>query len=396
MKESKNIPEIRFKGFEGEWEELTLGDMGQITMGQSPSSVNYTTDSKYHILVQGNSDMKNGKVTPRVWTKQVTKTADSGDLIISVRAPVGDVGKTSYNVVIGRGVAAIKANEFVFQSLIKKKEFGYWDQFSTGSTFESINSNVLKKAIISTTSQKEQSQIGTFFQNLDQQITLEQQKHDKLVTLKKAMLEKMFPKEGASVPEIRLKGSYNKWVQDILENVTDVRDGTHASPKYQLEGHPFITSKNLKNGDINYEDVNYITDSDFNEINKRSNVDVNDILMGMIGTIGNIALIRKSPDFAIKNVALIKDIGRVYYLYLYYFLQTPFLTKQLSNGMDGGTQKFIALNKIRKLSILFPSKEIQSQIGTYFQNLDKLISLQQQKIDKLKNIKKACLDKMFV
>lgn len=85
-----------------------------------------------------------------------------------------------------------------------------------------------------------------------------------------------------------------------MSDVADVRDGTHTSPKYFEAGHPFITSKNVKDGVINYDDIQYISDEDFEEINKRSKVDLNDILMGMIGTIGNIALIRREPDFAIK------------------------------------------------------------------------------------------------
>ena len=106
------------------------------------------------------------------------------------------------------------------------------------------------------------------------------------------------------------------WEQRKLDTITDVRDGTHDSPQYVETGHPFITSKNVKDGFINYEDIQYVSDKDYEEINKRSKVDKNDILMGMIGTIGNIALVRETPDFAIKNVALIKDIGDVYYRYL--------------------------------------------------------------------------------
>ena len=122
-KEGEDVPEIRFKGFTDAWEQRKLGEVAEITMGQSPNSANYTNNPSDHILVQGNADMRNGYVHPRVWTTQVTKTAKKGALIISVRAPVGDVGKTEYNVVLGRGVAAIQGNEFIFQllsSLTKK------------------------------------------------------------------------------------------------------------------------------------------------------------------------------------------------------------------------------------------------------------------------------------
>ena len=180
-----------------------------------------------------------------------------------------------------------------------------------------------------------------------------------------------------------------------MGEVSDVRDGTHDSPKYQSIGHPFVTSKNVKNGYITYDEIQYISDEDFAEINKRSKVDVNDILMGMIGTIGNMALIRTEPNFAIKNVALIKDTKQINYLYLYHLLQSPFVEKQLTSGMDGGTQKFVSLGNVRSLNVIYPSDIEQDKIGRYFEHLDHLITLHQRKCDKLKELKKHMLKKMF-
>lgn len=188
----ENIPKFRFAYFEDAWEERKLGEIVKITMGQSPNSENYTTNPDDYILVQGNADMKNGRVFPRVWTTQITKIAEKNDLILSVRAPVGDIGKTDYNVVLGRGVAAIKGNEFIFQLLGKMKQNGYWTKLSTGSTFESINSVDIKKAQILFPSGKEQIQIGCFFQLLDNTITLHQSKIDKLKSIKQSLLQKMF------------------------------------------------------------------------------------------------------------------------------------------------------------------------------------------------------------
>jgi len=185
-------PEIRFEGFCGEWEEKTLGKIAKITMGQSPNGINYTDNPKDYILVQGNADMKNGLVVPRIWTKEVTKTADIGDLIFSVRAPVGEIGKTKYDIVIGRGVASIKGNEFIFQSLKKMNENGYWKKLSAGSTFDSINSNDLRKAILSITVLDEQTKIGNYFQKLDKLIELQEKELEKLKQIKKASLDKMF------------------------------------------------------------------------------------------------------------------------------------------------------------------------------------------------------------
>ena len=198
-----------------------------------------------------------------------------------------------------------------------------------------------------------------------------------------------------NTPNIRFKGFNEPWEQRKLEDISDVRDGTHASPTYQNEGHPFVTSKNVKGGFVNYDDVQYISDEDFEEINKRSRVDVNDILMGMIGTIGNLALIRTEPDFAIKNVALIKNTQQVSYLYLYHYLHSKSIENQLLSGMDGGTQKFFALKKIRELNILVPSEDEQLQIGGFLENLDYLITLHQLKCDEMSELKKIMLQKMF-
>ena len=198
---------------------------------------------------------------------------------------------------------------------------------------------------------EEQKYIGNYFKSLNNLITLHQRK-----------LFLNFAKR-------------NDWEQRKLDEVSDVRDGTHNSPKYQSTGHPFVTSKNVKNGYITYDDIQYISNEDFTEINKRSKVDVNDILMGMIGTIGNMALIRTEPEFAIKNVALIKDTKQINHLYLYHLLQSPFIVKQLTSGVDGGTQKFVSLSNVRSLDVIYPSDIEQDKIGHYFDNIDNLITL---------------------
>ncbi|MDD3831994.1 MAG: restriction endonuclease subunit S [Clostridia bacterium] len=157
------------------WEQRKLGEIVKITMGQSPNGNTYSDIPSDYILVQGNADLKNGWVCPRIWTTQVTKKADKNDLIMSVRAPAGAMGKTAYNAVIGRGVASIKGNEFIFQSLSKMDADGYWKKLSSGSTFESLNSeNIQNAEMIIPKLKEEQEQIGNLFYNLDNLITLHQ------------------------------------------------------------------------------------------------------------------------------------------------------------------------------------------------------------------------------
>lgn len=158
------------------WEQRKLGDVVQITMGQSPDGSTYSDEPSDYILVQGNADLQNGWVCPRIWTTQITKKADAGDLIMSVRAPAGAMGKTAYNAVIGRGVAAIKGNEFIYQLLVKMDADGFWKTLSCGSTFESLNSDNIKNAEVKIPTTAEQIKIGGYFQQLDKLITLHQRK----------------------------------------------------------------------------------------------------------------------------------------------------------------------------------------------------------------------------
>jgi type I restriction enzyme S subunit len=152
------------------------------------------------------------------------------------------------------------------------------------------------------------------------------------------------------------------WPVDKFGNVFDVRDGTHDSPSYVESGFPLITSKNIKNGEIDMSDVNYISKEDYELINRRSKVDVGDILMPMIGTIGNPAVVHDEPLFAIKNVALIKlgksSLPAGFVLAL---LNGPLLEVAVQQKSRGGTQKFLGLGDIRDLNCYLPDERLVSK-----------------------------------
>ena len=191
-KNGMQFPELRFPGFTDDWEQRKLCEVAEITMGQSPSSKNYTDNPKDFILVQGNADLKNGAVVPRLWTKEVTKTAEANSIILTVRAPVGEVAISDYDVVLGRGVAGIKGNEFIYYVLLCLKEFHYWEKLSSGSTFDSINSNDIREILINIPSEKEQDAITSQLKGIDNLITLHQRKLEHLQLQKKALLQQMF------------------------------------------------------------------------------------------------------------------------------------------------------------------------------------------------------------
>ena len=184
--------EWRFKGFTDPWEQHKLIEVAKVTMGQSPNSKNYTDNPKDTILVQGNADMKDGYVVPRVWTKEITGMAQAGDIILSVRAPVGDVGKTMFNIVLGRGVAGIKGNEFIYQYLNNLKAVDYWRRVSTGSTFESINSDDIKNLPLNIPEKDEENNIGMILSRVDNLIAANEEKLAQLKEVKKYLMQNMF------------------------------------------------------------------------------------------------------------------------------------------------------------------------------------------------------------
>ncbi|EOF90430.1 MULTISPECIES: restriction endonuclease subunit S [Enterococcus] len=197
-----------------------------------------------------------------------------------------------------------------------------------------------------------------------------------------------------TLPEIRFPEFTDEWEQRKLGDESDVRDGTHDSPKYYDKGYPLVTSKNLKDFGLDLSNVSFISDEDFEVINKRSKVDIGDILFGMIGTIGNPVLVDRA-DFAIKNVALIKEQKKILNSFLIQILKSPVFDKYIKNENAGGTQKFLSLSKVRDFNFLCPNIDEQNCISAFFKKLDDTIALHQRKLDLLKETKKGFLQKMF-
>lgn len=382
---SKKVPKYRNSGFNDEWIRQSLGKTVEIILGQSPDSKNYTDNPNDYILVQGNADMKNGRVVPRVWTTQITKLAEKGDLILSVRAPVGDVGKTDYNVVLGRGVAAIKGNEFLFQLLIKMKQSHYWSKFSTGSTFESINSNDIKSAEIYLPSIEEQSAIGSLFHTLDDLLASYKVNLANYQSLKAAMLSKMFPKAGEAVPEIRLDGFEGEWENKILSEVTSITMGqSPKSENYTDNPNDYI----LVQGNADIKDKRVVPRLWTTEVTKFA--EIGDIILTVRAPVGDIG----KTDYSVvigRGVAAIKGND-----FIFYTLEKMKMTGFWNKFSTGSTFESISSNDIKEAIIQVPTFEEQQAIGAYFSNLDQIITSYQEKITHLEILKKKLLQVMFI
>ena len=196
------------------------------------------------------------------------------------------------------------------------------------------------------------------------------------------------------IPKIRFKDYLNDWPYTELKEVKDVRDGTHSSPKYVDNGYPLVTSKNLTDSGLNLDDVSLISELDYNEINKRSKVEVGDILLGLIGTIGKPVLV-ETEGFAIKNVGLIKNGGQIQNQFLLQYLKTNLFNKYIQIEMAGNTQKFLGLETLRNTKVPVPSPEEQSAIGFLFRNLDDLLASYKDNLANYQSLKATMLFKMF-
>ena len=401
MKNNKKTPEIRFKGFTDDWEQRKFDEITKITMGQSPKSNNYTNNPNDCLLIQGNADLDSGRVVPRIWTTEITKKSYPNDIIFTVRAPVGEVARSSYFSTIGRGVCAFKGNEFLYQELVRKNEIKFWEKLSSGSTFDSINSEQLKNIYINMPKEiLEQDKIGKILGKLDNIITLHQRKYEKLKNIKQSLLEKMFPKNGMKIPEIRFKGFTDDWEQRKLGEIGNTFTGLSGKTKEDF-GHgdaKFVTYMNVfsnpiaasdktesveidhKQNEVQYGDIFFTTSSETPEevgmssvwLENKENVYLNSFCFGYRPTEKNnpyyMAYMLRANNFRSKMILLAQGISRYN----------------------------ISKNSAMDIEIQVPKYDEQKSIGKIFYEIDNLITLHQRKYEKLKNIKQALLDKMFV
>jgi type I restriction enzyme, S subunit len=186
-----------------------------------------------------------------------------------------------------------------------------------------------------------------------------------------------------------------EWEIISLNSIADVRDGTHESPKYVSNGVLFITSKNISKAQIDFSSAPFISEKDAIEINKRSKVDLGDILMSMIGTIGNSTLITKEPNFCIKNVALIKPSELIGNRFLAHLIASDLFQRVLIDSMDGGIQKFISLGSLRNLSIPLPPLPEQKAIAEVLSDTDALIESLEALIAKKRAVKQGSMQELL-
>lgn len=393
-KEERKVPELRFKGFHDDWEHRELWKEYKIIMGQSPNSQNYTSNSEDYILVQGNADISNGWVKPRVWTTQVTKMANKGAIILSVRAPVGEVGKTQYPIVLGRGVAGIEGDEFVFQLLIKMKNDFVWRRLSTGSTFDSINSKDLKSIRIFTPKEPEKVLIGQYLEKLDQIVNLHQRSHNMLNQKKQVLLRKMFPSLREDIPSIRFNSFEQDWKLSNLGDLGEVLTGNTPSTNMESywekgkNGYIWITPSDISKYKTS-ESMRYLSEEGWKKARK---VPENSVLITSIASIGKNTINQMPAAFNQQINAIIPKENSAY------FILTCMEKNKVQFSSIAGKTATPIINKtdFKKFKVKVPQHPEQLVVGDLFEKIDDILSYYQKKLDVLKKIKSIYLSKMFL
>lgn len=321
---------------------------------------------------------------------------------------IGTIGKSilveeEQQYVIAWNIFMIRLKESVYARYInyyfqRLEKINYYEKFMTGNATKFINKTTMAEIEFLLPPLKEQQKIAEILSSVDAAIEKTEQVIAKTEEVKKGLMQQLLTK-GIGHTEFKesLFGLIPKdWMLVSLSEVADVRDGTHDSPKYQSSGIPFITSKNLRNGKIDFSDCNYITIEDHKKFSVRSFVEKGDILFGMIGTIGSPVIVDIDFDFSIKNVALIKlnkDI--VDNRYMKYLLESNLIQKEFSRVSDGGVQKFVALSTIRKLKVPLPNLYEQQKIAKILLNQDSYLDSQFKKLSYLQEIKKGLMQQLL-
>ncbi|QZA80123.1 restriction endonuclease subunit S [Deefgea piscis] len=408
------VPAIRFKGFSGEWEEKKFKDIvANLSGGASIAPSDYQdkgirTIPKGAVNSTGIAELSGSKyVSLDFYEKNISSKVSSGDLVTSLRdlvptAPnMGRIVKVKTpkeDFLMPQGVYKIDledgideyflisySNSEVFRKIISSEK--------NGSTQVHIRNGEFLSIEIIKPKSEEQKEIGRFFQKIDTLVAQHQQKHDKLLSLKISLLEKMFPKQGKKEPEIRFKGFSGEWEDQALADVADLYDGTHQTPKYTSSGVMFLSVENIKDLKSN----KYISNEDF-EKGFKVFPKKNDVLMTRIGDVGTANVVDSDePKAYYVTLALLK-----HKVLDPYFLKSSIASERVRKDIWHRTlhiafPKKINMNEISKVIIPTPSSEKeQENIGHYFQQLDALINQHQAQINKLNSVKQACLEKMFV
>ncbi|MDN6384700.1 MAG: restriction endonuclease subunit S [Tetragenococcus koreensis] len=401
----KKVPELRFPGFTDDWEERKLGELTTSFSGGTPSAGNssyYKGDIPFIRSGEINSDKTELFLTEAGLKSSSAKMVSVGDILYALYgATSGEVGISQINGAINQAILAIKPcdgyNSHFLMQWLKLKKQKIIDQYLQGGQ-GNLSGSIVKNLVLKVPNFEEQKKIGAFFKQLDDTITLHQRKLDLLKEQKKGFLQKMFPKNGAKVPELRFAGFADDWEERKLKDVTErVRsnDGRMDLPTLTMSASSgWLDQKDRFSGDISGKEKKNYT------LLKKGELSYNH---------GNSKLAKYGVVFSLTNYeeAL---VPRVYHSFkalentsadfIEYMFSTKLPDRELGKLISSGARMDGLLNinydDFMNIHISIPNYEEQILVSAFFRKLDETIALHQRKLDLLKEQKKGFLQKMFV
>lgn len=409
MDENKRTPALRFRGFSGNWEERSWVETVNISTNM--------VDPKTHLydylphVAPGNIESFTGRILDNVKLVKDENLIsgkfkfDARDIIYGKINP--QLGKYVYATFSGLTSADAYvlnaknglAQKFLFSILQTQNFFDYSVAVSKRSGMPKINRDELNAYTFLSPSYDEQDKIGDFLLNFDKLISLHQKKHTQLIAIKKAMLEKMFSKEGETIPEIRFAGFTEPWKQYKFSNLVQIERGGSPRPidDYITESPDGLNW--VKIGDapeLGHYIIKTAEKIRPEGLQKTREVHPGDLILSNSMSFGRPYIM--GIDGCIHDGwLLIRDTKDKFNLiFLCHLLSTPQIVEQYKSLAAGSTVNNLNKELVGNTIIMIPQKSEQKIIGQYFEKLDNLITLHQKKIDQLQHIKKAFLDKMFV
>ncbi len=411
MSEKQN-PSIRFKGFTEYWEQHKVSDYGDFYYGHSCPKWSVSENATTPCVRYGELYTKFGTKINQVYSytnmppEKLRFSKGTEVLIPRVGEDPMDYNHCTWlslsNVAIGEMISVYNTNQnpqftaIMFNATLQK-------QFAMrveGGSVTNLYFEKLKDIDISFPSMKEQCKITTYFSSLDHLITLHEKKYNRLVNIKKSMLEKMFPRNGEIIPEVRFTEFTGNWEQRKLGEIADKAvDNRGKTPPITENGtHPLIEVACLGNGSPDYSKVEkYLDDNTFNTM-LRDYIKEGDILFSTVGSIGLVSLMDSNENAVIaQNIIAFRAKENYDSSFLYAMFSTEENQDKVMRIVMGAVQPSIKVSQLVNVEYSVTDNiDEQKALGKYFLVFDHLIALQQQKLKKLQNMKKACIEKMFV
>lgn len=411
-----NSPKIRFKGYTEDWEQRKLDDVTvKIGSGKTPSGgENAYVDAGIPLIRSQNVNDNKVDFEDIVYIDESTdklmmnSRVFANDVLLNITgASIGrsavykglDEGNVNQHVCIIRPIEGYHP-DFIQLNLASDRGQKQIKSSQTGGGREGLNFQQIGKMKFVFPTLDEQKQIGNYFNNIDHLITLHQRKCEQTKTLKKYMLQKMFPQEGQKVPEIRFEGFTGDWEQRKLGEICEIKDSARIpNSEWVDSGVPYIRASDITNENLN--GILFISKERYEFYKNRTGAPVkNDVLFNGGGEIGKSFLIMDERPIYVQGGAVLYACTSKANKLKGQYLKTYFETNQARSYIDavsaGGTIKHFTLKPSQMMPILMPSVAEQEKIGNYFQSLNHLITLHQREYEKLQELKKFMLQNMFV